>query len=295
MSTGYPLARALLEGAGGQSSALAELEEQLERLTARSKDAWPGIVVPADDLARHAGAFLASAGVPVIEIDIALAKLHYDDLYLALACARGDVAAIERFEATFAPVIAAALARRRLTPTLTTEITQVVRHKLFVGDETSKGRIADYSGRGPLAAWVRVVAVRTALHALEREKREVGLEDDALEAAAATDRDPELAPLVEQYKVEFKAAFQEALAALGAGERLLLRQHYVDGLTMDELAEMRGIHRVTLIRRMNRVRESLGDATRALLFQRLRMDGRDVASVYRLVKSQLDVSIKRFL
>src|SRR5215813_3352548 len=109
---------------------------------ATARETWPSVEVDERELAA------------VIERDPA--ARHITDLVLALACARGDAAAIAMFETTFRSDIDAALGRLGVASDQRDEIRQLVRIRLLVGDGAAP-KIREYSGRGRLVSWVRVV------------------------------------------------------------------------------------------------------------------------------------------
>jgi RNA polymerase sigma-70 factor (ECF subfamily) len=153
-------------------------------------------------------------------------------------------------------------------------------------------RILGYAGSGPLGGWLRVVAVRS----LVARRRTASPEDDdrAVAELAAPD-DPELALLRQRYAVEFRSAFVAAVSALAPEDRLLLRQHHVDGVGIDRLALLHGCHRATAARRVAAARTSVFEAVRRRLLSELRIGGQTFDSLLRLVQSELDLSIHRYL
>jgi RNA polymerase sigma-70 factor (ECF subfamily) len=215
------------------------------------------------------------------------ARAHAGDLALAFACAQGDNAALRVLENDHLARMADILPARYRTEA--SEVAQVLRDRLLV-----QSKIGDFTGRGDLRAWLRVAGVRVALNLERRKRREVVLpEEHALEDRAAVDL--ELAHLKRRYRTEFKEAFTAALAALEPRSRNLLRQHYLDGLTMDAVAALYRVHRITVVRWMNEARSRLGEATRRELIARLRVDKRELDSIMRLIESQIDVTLRAFL
>jgi RNA polymerase sigma-70 factor (ECF subfamily) len=91
------------------------------------------------------------------------------------------------------------------------------------------------------------------------------------------------------------AAMVDAAKQLEPGDRHLLRQHLVAGLSIDQLGAVLGIHRATAARRITRAREQLVAGTRKELARRLQLDGRELDDVIGLVMSRLDVSIAKLL
>src|SRR5439155_17675697 len=105
----------------------------------------------------------------------------------------------------------------------------------------------DYSGRADLRMWIRTTAVRLAIDLLRR-KRALPIDDDELAALPALADDPEVAHLKDRYRDELRTAIGEAIGALEARDRLLLKYHYVDGLAIDRIGALYGVHRATAAR-----------------------------------------------
>lgn len=261
--------------------------DAVARFVAAAVEAEPELALDAVAFAAHA-ASLAGAGA--IELDQASPA----DVALAWAAARGDARAIAAIERRYMPAARIAVARV-LGDDRAEDAMQEVRTKLFVS-EGGPRKIAEYQGRGSLAGWIRVVAVRAALSSRRKSKRgedrEAG-DDPLIELAGPLD--PELDHLKSRYRSEIKAAFQAALAALTARERNLLRMHFVERLTIDDLGVMNQVHRATVARWIAALRERLFDATRDDLTRRLGVDRSEFDSLVALVRSQLDVSLHRFL
>ena len=141
------------------------------------------------------------------------------------------------------------------------EVRQLLRVKLFVSDE-GRARIGDYSGRGPLQAWLRVAAVRTALNLVSRQTpEEPSTEEEPLMGVG----DPETEYLKAQHRPEFEQAFRAALGTLSIEQRQLLRFHYVDGLTLGQIGRLRQVHESTISRRLLAARDQLLAETRRAL------------------------------
>ncbi len=246
---------------------------------AAARAAWPDVDVPHEVFAAWLAARAPAA--------------HVADLYLACACARGDAAALAAFERQGWGAVDSALARLGADASQRDEVKQELRRKLFVGADAA---IADYQGRGELWKWLRAVAVRTWLNLDRRHGRERATGDGRLFAElAAPGDDPELAHLKRRYRRELGECFAAALAELADRDRALLRYHAVDGLTIDEIGGIYRVHRTTAFRWIEAARERLSAHTHAHLSRRLGLAGAELASVVRLVRSQLDVSVRGLL
>jgi RNA polymerase sigma-70 factor (ECF subfamily) len=266
------------------------LAEAIQTAIDDARAAWPGVAVGSDDFV----AFLATKlGDEPPARD--LARLRVGDLYLAYACGRGDRAALDAFHAAFSPVIERALRSRRMDHDRILEVGQRLREKLFVSHVGAAPRIFEFGGRAPLASWLRVAAVRTALHEIEKERRHQHEGDSLIVGVAAEAANPELALLKRRYAAEFRSSVDDALSTLETRDVNLLRQHYVDDLAMESMAKLYGVHRITIVRWVGRARELLVERTRQAMLARMGGNQADVDSVLRLIQSELDLSLRGLL
>jgi RNA polymerase sigma-70 factor (ECF subfamily) len=277
-----------------QARAADDLEPRLERIVATAREAWPALALT--DVAFVG--YLAGRLSPDIELATALAELRAADLFLACGCARGDAAAMTAFETGYFNEIRHGYGRLKPSGASLEDVEQLLRLKLFVADGDRPAKISSYSGRGDLRSWLRVIVVR-ALVDLGRDGRrrgpELAVEPDELFALPSPDEDPELAYLKEHYRQEFRAAFFAALAGRTPRERNLLRQRFVHGLTVDQIAPLYRVHRATAARWVGKARSDLLAGTRRELRARLRVGRSELESIMRLIQSQLDVSLSRVL
>jgi RNA polymerase sigma-70 factor (ECF subfamily) len=221
-------------------------------------------------------------------------RSHAEDLYLACGCMLGIPEAVRIFDATLIE-IAAGLHHMRLQPTVLDEVCQVTREKLLVGDAGRGPRIAEYTGRGALRGWARVVLSRTALNTLRDHKRGVPLEEALLAQVATDGGDPELSCLRNRFGGALDRALESAMGQLTADERVLLRQRFVDGLTPEQLARLYRKHRITMVRRINGVLRALREHTEALLAGEVGCGRATAVSIVNMALSQAHLSIRRCL
>lgn len=282
---GASLTEAFLAGLRGPGGVLpAGLEQALQVLVQSGRSAWPGVELPPAEFVRGLAERLDEGEAPLR----GLALLRTDDLWLALSCARGDPKALALFDARLLSRVPQLVRRVDSSGALGPEVVQELRVRLLLRAEGGP-RIADYSGRGDLAGWLRVVALRCALK-LRRARRGDGAKialDDPRSLALHGDADPERDYLRVRYGAEYQEAFRDALAALDAPDRLLLKLHYVDQLSLERLAALHRVHRATTARRLADARRKVLDLTRARLRERLRLSDSEFESVLQLVRSQL--------
>jgi RNA polymerase sigma-70 factor (ECF subfamily) len=251
--------------------------------------AWPALRVDDEAFAAWTAQRIADAEDPIDE----LATLRAGDLYIACACAEGEDAAIAAFEAAFGDQIEQALARIEADRDRRSELRQIIRQHVFVGDGV--GAIARYSGHGPLGAWLRVTASRAAINAQRGRRVLQPIDDDDLAGLPERLRDPELDYLKQTYRDAFREAFQVAIGGLTPRERTLLRQAVIHGLTVRDVARMYGVHHATVARWLTHARDALAGAVHRELATRLRLGPEDLASVLALIRSRIELSIGRVL
>jgi RNA polymerase sigma-70 factor (ECF subfamily) len=214
------------------------------------------------------------------------------DLELAAACVAGDPSAIAALDAALPALVRPVVARVGVTEADTDEVLQRVRIALLAPGAGGTIGLSGYSGRGELKAYIRAVAVKQALKKRQREDRGSDPIDDLL---AGGDDSPELQVIKARCRGEIRAAFGAALATLGDRERTLLRQHYLDGLSVDVLGRLHRVHWATAARWITSARADLLRGMRRHFQTTLGMDRRDLDSVIGLVRSQIDLSMSRLL
>ena len=249
----------------------------LEAAVEHAKLSWPKLKVSRVAFRAH----LAASG--------ARALPHAADLYLAFACAARDEAAA-----------------RELTARVEREVPQAVRHfgqgsafaedvsQQLLGKLLAEKKIQTYAGRGPLAAWLRAAAVRTAINAVESLKSQASL-DSNIVAPGRSGADPEIAIVRRKYGAALKVAVEAALKELQTDDRNVLRFYFVDGLTVEEIARIRGAHKSTVSRLITRIRRQLLAQVKGDLTAKMNARPEELSSVLRAVVSQLDVSLERAL
>lgn len=261
--------------------------DAVDRLIERGAAAHPGIGRAAalhDFIAERAAAALAARDPDA----------RAGDLYVAAACAAGDPAAIAHVDAGLPAIVRPSLARLGLPASDDDEIVQRVRVALLASDREGARGIAGYSGRGELRAYIRAVAVKLALKRLERETGP-SVDNDALELVADPQDSPSLRLLKERCRGDLRAAFATAFGDLSARERTLLRQHYLDGLSIDVLGPLHRVHRATCARWIEAARNKVLRGVRRHLQAVLDLGAADLDSAIELVRSQLDLSLSRHL
>jgi RNA polymerase sigma-70 factor (ECF subfamily) len=254
----------------------ADLGERMESLWLAGRAAW-NVEVPREAFAAH----LAERWPPELPLDEYLALAAATDLYLACGCLAGVDAAVAAFDGRFVAGVRRYLRSLSLSEAQLDDLRQHLREVLLAG----ASRLAQYSGRGSLEGWFRVLALREAINLVHRERRRVDNPPDR----PAADPVDDLAKT--KYRAAFNAALREAISTLAAEERNLLRLHYLEGLTMQELAGFFGVHRTTIVRRVAEARSSVSDGMARRLRAALGLAETEFESLMKVMASQLDVSM----
>jgi len=247
-------------------------------LHARGSERWPEVDL---DLAT----FQALARL----VDGPFDDIRADELYLAMACAAGNEEAVAALDRHYISGLVRCLLTRGYDEATAADVVQTVRVRFLLGEAGQRPRIVKYNGRGSLATWLRVAAVRLAISAQRKQHRETAMEIDV----AVAEENPELALLQHRLSADFKLAFRDAFEALTPRERNLVRYQVIDQLGIDRIAAIYGIHRATAARWIAHAREALIDGVRREL-DALLIPGEELDSLLRMVHSNLELSLRLF-
>jgi RNA polymerase sigma-70 factor (ECF subfamily) len=251
----------------------------LERVADAAARTWPEIEMPPN-------VFTAFLRTREESSSRRASSLHTRDLYLACACIERIPAAWRAFDKIHLARVPQLIATIERSPAFADEVRQRLAEKLL-GDG---GKLALYSGKGPLAAWIRVAAIREAQNTLRLVKCDApGAHVDRTPFDGA---DPEK-QLDDQRQAEaFRRAFEKVVETLALDRRNVLRLHYLDGLTLSEVARVYAVSRATASRWIAEAREALLERVGSELSREL---GHHIepTSVFALLESRLELSVQR--
>lgn len=214
---------------------------------AAARARWPDVELSLNQFEGHLRRLGWTGGLPK----------QTDELYLCCGCSLGIREACRRLDDEYFPALDASLALQCRRRDFVEDILQQTRERLLVGPAR---KIASYRGTGPLASWLRRVSRRLAsdLYRQERKNRRFttaswryGLESTndaaAVESGASQSIDA-------RYLGELERALLGAMAQLSAEERRLLHLHYVQGLSVDEIAGCLQRDRSNVYRRLQQIK-----------------------------------------
>jgi RNA polymerase sigma-70 factor (ECF subfamily) len=259
-----------------------------------AREAWPDLHVAPDRFARELARRIGPHATGPATL-AAVAATRGSDVYLAIACCDGDEPAIGRFDDMIGRELRQVGIKLRASPDQTAELQAELRRLLLIDDGERGAALRDYAGRGDLRSYLRVMATRAMIRAINRGRREIAVDDGEFFDRMLPQDDPELGFLRAQYRDTVDAALRAALSGLDARSRALLRYQLIDGWSIDQVGKLYGVHRATAARWLTDAREVLGEIIRTELAARLQIATEDVDSIVRLVQSRVDMSLDRLL
>lgn len=234
----------------------AECATELEAGYARCLERYPAFNVPlaefSDAVASAATKYLLSHADKVTcpaakEIRRFISELHVEDLYLVMACNRGNEKAWWEFDRQHRSFIERCARHSMTVNTEADEIIEAVYVELFgtrIVDGVRRSKFTSYTGRGTLRGWLRTVILNAVVDSSRAPRFEIAMDDlSALQAAGRqrtfeTENSAVTNLVKERYQAAVMSALDEALAALDDHETLLLLYYHVEGLKLREIARI---------------------------------------------------------
>jgi RNA polymerase sigma-70 factor len=197
---------------------------------------------------------------------------HALELYLAAACRLGRRDALEVLEERFVEHLRVNVRNIVGELWIVDDVLQEVRSRLLAG---SQGKIARYRGTGPLASWMRTIALnivkdhlrdgasrrrlQAALH-LQPAAVGTGIGEPGDDATSAT--------LGRKHARACSEAIRMAFQSLTPEKRALLQDHFLRQRSIDVLGAVYLVNRATVARRINRAVEEVRRSARHFLAAR---------------------------
>jgi RNA polymerase sigma-70 factor, ECF subfamily len=267
------------------------IEAHLGRLLTKALAERPTLAVDVRAFVEHWASHLSRCKTPESEFD----RLHLADLCLAFSCGRGDVEALRLFQAEFVPIAVSTIRGVDTSDAFVEEVTQQLLERILVA-APGEPRILEYAGRGSLEHWLRAAALRLALNARRSARRAPDqlAADSQLEVAAPT-ADIQFDILQARFGHDFGVALKEAMGELTSQERSLLKLHFLDGLSFNQIGAVYQVNKSTISRRMSHARETLLSKTRTRLEERFNLGAPELESLMRLLGPELEMSLNSVL
>ena len=265
----------------------AQLAEKLEA----ARSARPQLAVDPAAFVEHWATQLSRSPEAEAELD----RIHLADLLLAFACGCGDPEALRLFRAELFPAAVSAVRGVEASGAFVEEVTQQLLERILVSPG-GRPRILDYAGRGSLEHWLRAAALRLALNARRDSRRAPEqLASDSRWDAVAPTADLQLRLLQQRFGPDFGTAVKESMAELSSQDRSLLRLHFLNGLSLNQIGAVYQVNKSTISRRLSRARETLLARTRERLERTLRIAPSELESLMRVLGPGLELSLTSVL
>ncbi len=208
----------------------------------------------------------------------ALSQLRLSELCLAWACLEAQPRALATFERDVMPRVADAVRGVEANAERAADVVNATRARLLVSDGAREAGLSHYGGRGPLASFAMVVAMRLAVDAQRQ-----GKPAQTLEEALAVACDPRLRAdeALDRHLLggAVQKALAEATAALTARQRTLLKLHVVQGVSAEQLGRMYRVHRATSTRWLTEARQKVMEQMTATLRRELKVGAETFAEL----------------
>ncbi|MBL4636326.1 MAG: hypothetical protein JKY56_20870, partial [Kofleriaceae bacterium] len=231
--------------------------------------------------------------------ETAISKLAVEDLYLCTAVLDGNSMAYVAFDYKLRASAEQAAKRFKVSADVVDELAQTLFEHLLIPSGDKRARLHEYAGKGALSRWLQAVATRTQLNAMRGVKREVLIDDGAIFDALVQPMGATIEPSKPQYQSALKSAFTRALEELADQDKALLKMAYIERVNLEGLGRSFGFSRATAHRRLAAARDALASGIESCLNSELSATGAlspsQLASIRRLVQSQVSVSIGRIL
>jgi RNA polymerase sigma-70 factor len=272
---------------------MAAVETQLHGAWEAGRAPWPGVDLPADAFVRHLAERLPRDGV-ASPLALLLGQLALSDFYLACACVRGVPEAVEMLERHYLARLPALMGHLKVPGLVLDDVLQWVRIHLLMGTTGAGPQLAEYTGRGGLLSWIRVIATRGALRQ-GAPLRTTPTENVivALEALPAEEPSVDLELFKRRYSREFRQAMYESFAALSSEQRYHLRLHFVERLSTTEMGALFRVNQSTVSRWLKSARRAVYEETKRRLRERLGLSSREFTSLVAAIESQVDLSLSQ--
>lgn len=179
-------------------------------------------------------------------------ELQLTDLYMAIACAKGNERAWWDFDAGYRNYIARISRHLASVETDAEEVLDVVYTELYgtrVVEGVRQSKFTTYTGRGSLHGWLRVIVWHAVVDAHRARHDEISIEDWSESGGESVSRpgwnperqgEREMIDYLtrERYKKLAAGALDHSFAKLADHEKLLLLYYHVEDMKLREIARL---------------------------------------------------------
>lgn len=245
------------------------------------------------------------------EIKEFIAEIRADDLCLIIACENGIESAwddlVKSFDATVKSAARSISKNAEDAEDLAGSIWAELYGLKHDKDGKLKSKLSYYSGRGSLAGWLRAVTSQLAIDQFRKMKKLVQIEEDrefenlaqlssektGNETVVQKSANPEELFSAAETEKDVSAAFKQAIAELGAEDRLILKLYYFDDLKLKGIGATLGFHEATASRKLVRVQTEIRKSVEKILQKKHGWQQEEVKRHLSETASKLGISFEK--
>src|SRR5687768_16620711 len=232
----------------------------------------------------------------------AFATLHHEDLFLAVACSRGDRIAWEYFADDYLPQVQRFASQSCRGRPESEDLAQEIVTALLASMEPGRdSKLVGYNGKGSLSGWLRVAVAHAAFDHFRRFRKEFlvdnwetqGNELQVTAELAIPSRGGE--PLDSRWEPVLSRLLAEDLKGLAARDRLLLSLYYLHGVSLKAIGRQFDVHEATASRWLESLRQGIRKRIERELRRQHGFRGRDLDSLWRSFSDSDSFSLEKIL
>lgn len=232
-----------------------------------------------------------------------LSQLHWQELYLATACACGIEAAWETFHSQYRGTILKTAMRSAGNASEGQEIADSFLSELFLPSQTGSNegekKIGQYSGLGSLEGWIKVVIARQSIDRIRAQKRQIPIEDLEVEPPSLDQSARADSRILEHDKQRalqmVSSGLTEALRQLEPQQRIILQLYYLQQVTLKEIGAFLKVHESTASRTLDRLKTQLLASVSDHLQEKFKIKKAEVRHLIGLARSHIELDLKQIL
>ena len=244
------------------------------------------------------------------EIKEFIDALNADDVCLIAACERGDETAWDDLVKNFDGIVKSAARKISSNNEDAEDLAGSIWAELYglkVKDGKARGKLSYYSGRGSLAGWLRAVVSQLAVDGFRKNSKFVQVEEarEFENLAQASSENSENAKVVhatenpeelltgKETQRDIADALKQAVAQLGAEDRLIMKLYYFDDLKLKEIGAALGFHEATASRKLGRVQMEIRKSVEKILCETRGWRKSEVKRYLAETASKLDMNVEK--
>jgi RNA polymerase sigma-70 factor len=235
-----------------------------------------------------------------------LGQLHHEELFLAVACARGNRIAWEHFTDEYLSAIHRFASQACRGNEAGQDLAQEFVASLFGKPQESpdgcveSGKLSSYNGRGSLNGWLRASIAHAAIDRFRKFRKQVSLDEMAEQGNVpeAPNPDPEITVedrMDSHWAPVLARSLEKELAGLEARDRLLLSLYHVYGIPLKKIGARFGVHEATASRWLERVRQQVRKRVETTLRKAHGLSGYEIQSLWRWLSEAGDPALNQVL